>query len=106
MAKQIYKCRAELWIYPSEVAAWHFVTIPKKIGKELKTKYGAQKRGWGSLPVEVTIGKTTWKTSVFPDKRVESYIMPIKEVVRRTEGLVAGKMISFSFCIPGSILIS
>ncbi len=95
--KKIYTCKAELWIYPSEVAAWHFITLPKKMGAELKETYGKRARGWGSLPVQVTVGKTTWKTSLFPDKRVESYIMSVKEVVRRKEGLVAGNIVKVSF---------
>jgi hypothetical protein len=44
--------------------------------------------GWGVIPVVVTIGATEWKTSLFPkDGR---YLVPLKDQVRRAEGLGAG----------------
>jgi len=88
--------RSELWIYPGQVGNWHFVTLPKKQSDEIKKKFGEEARGWGSLPVSVTIGKTKWKTSVFPDKREDAYLLPIKSHVRKKEGLREGKQINFS----------
>jgi len=38
--------------------------------------------------VEVTVGATTWRTSVFPDKR--GYALPVKKAVRRAESLDIG----------------
>lgn len=72
------------------------MTIPKKQSDEIKKKFGENARGWGSLPVSVTIGKTKWKTSIFPDKRSGSYLLPIKAQARKKEGLIAGKHITFS----------
>jgi len=40
--------------------------------------------------VEVTIGATTWRTSLFPDSKRQTYVLPVKKDVRRREGLVAG----------------
>ena len=62
----------KVWLYPGETANWHFVTLTKKVGQEIKETFGKNARGFGSLPVEVTIGATTFKTSIFPDKRVGS----------------------------------
>jgi hypothetical protein len=86
----------KVWLYPGDMAAWHFVTLTKKIGQEIREKYGKQSRGFGSLPVEVTVGTTTWKTSIFPDKRVGSYLLPLKAKVRKAEDIEAGEMITFS----------
>jgi hypothetical protein len=52
------------------------------------------KRGWGSLPVEVTVGKTTWRTSIFPDKKAGAYLFPLKASVRKKEGISEGDMIT------------
>ena len=94
--KKVFKFKTEVWIYPSETAAWHFVTLPKEQAKKIKSVFGANSRGFGSLPVSVTIGKTNWQTSIFPEKRSESYILPIKSEVRRKEGISAGDKVSFS----------
>ena len=46
--------------------------------------------GWGSIPIEVTIGKTTWKTSMFPLPKQEAYFIPVKKQVLKKENLKAG----------------
>jgi hypothetical protein len=78
---------AKVWLYPGDTAAWHFITVPKTLSATLKKKHGATARGWGSLPVSVTIGKTTWHTSIFPDAKAGTYLLPLKASVRRAEGL-------------------
>lgn len=82
-----------VWLYPGK-AGWHFVTIPKKESEEIKARFGKHRVGWGSVPVTITLGKSTWKTSIFPDKKAGGYLLPLKADVRRKEGFVAGDMIS------------
>src|SRR5688572_2596208 len=73
-------------VYPG-VAAWRFLALPTKEGREIKEKYGKHTRGWGSLPVSVTTGKTTWETSIFPDTRSGTYLLPLKAKVRKAEDI-------------------
>ncbi|HJV32402.1 MAG TPA: DUF1905 domain-containing protein [Patescibacteria group bacterium] len=91
-----YDLRAELWIYPGSVAAWHFITVPKKQGEDIRKRFGAKARGWRSLPVAVTIGATRWKTSIFPDSKAGSYLLPVKAAVRKKEKLMEGETIAFT----------
>ena len=44
--------------------------------------------GWGAIPVEATIGGTTFTTSLFP--REGRYLLPIKVAVQRAEGVGVG----------------
>ncbi len=83
-----YKIHANVWLYPG-MAGWHFVSIPQDISEDIKRQFGDLKRGWGSLPVMVSIGKTSWNTSIFPDKKAGGYLLPIKADVRKKEGIVA-----------------
>lgn len=87
--------KAKLWIYPGQ-AAWHFITVPKKESADLKEKYGKNARGWGSLPVSVTVGKTTWQTSIFPDRKSGTYLLPVKAEVRRKEEIEENDSITVS----------
>lgn len=89
---------AKLWLYPGN-AAWHFITVPKKESTQIKEKHGKNARGWGSLPVSVTVGKTTWETSIFPDSKTGTYLLPVKAVVRRAEGIGEGDSLSISLII-------
>lgn len=54
------------------------------------------KRGWGSVPIMATVGKTTWRTSIFPIKK-DHYFIPLKKKVRKTEDLHEGDTISMSY---------
>lgn len=94
MKKSVYKIRGKVWIYPGEVR-WHFVSVNKKNSQKIKEKYGKLHRGFGSLPVLVTIGKTSWKTSIFPDKISGTYLLPLKVKVREKEEIIVGDTISF-----------
>lgn len=49
--------------------------------------------------VVVTLGKTSWKTSIFPDKHSGSYLLPLKALVRKKEGIFSGDKVSFSIQI-------
>jgi hypothetical protein len=49
-----------------------------------------QCRGFGSLRVRVTVGGSTWTTSIFPDSVRGSYVLPIKRAVRQAENLDVG----------------
>lgn len=93
-----YKFKAEVWIYPG-VSAWHFVSLPKELAKEIKQKFGEKHRGWTSLPLEVKLGRSVWKTSMFRDKRNETYILPLKAEVRRREGIFASDKVEISINI-------
>ncbi len=100
MAVDRYRMRAKVWLYPG-MAGWHFVTLPKRRAEEITERFGEMKRGWGSLRVTVTIGGTTWKTSIFPDKDSGSYVLPLKAEVRKAEGIVEGDTVTFSLEVGG-----
>lgn len=88
-----YSIKAPVWLYPGD-AAWHFITIPQAETDNIDFYFSHVKRGWGSLPVLVTIGETKWKTSIFPDKKSGSYMLPLKAEIRKKEKIVDGDTIS------------
>ncbi len=93
--KKLYTMTEKVFLYPGESANWHFVPITKKIGQEIRQTYGKSRRGFGAVKVEVTIGKTIWLTSMFPDKYSGSYILPLKAEVRKKEDIEAGDKITY-----------
>jgi hypothetical protein len=87
-----YEFDSEVWLYEAD-AAWHFLTVPDDISDDIEERTRGQLRGFGSVRVRVSIGDTTWTTSVFPDSKRGAYILPVKQEVRRQEGLSAGSRI-------------
>ena len=84
-----YKITSNVWLYPGK-AAWHFITIPPDIASDISKEFEHLKRGWGSLKVKAIIGDTSWETSIFPDKKSATYLLPLKTKVRQKEHIRAG----------------
>ena len=85
---------SELWMYQGK-GAWFFVTLPRKEAEQIKF-FNQRRRGWGSVRVMVTIGKTKWQTSIFPDSKTGSYLLPIKADVRKKEKIEAGSAVTLT----------
>ena len=84
-----YEFDAEVWEYAGQ-GAWHFVSLPEDVTDEIDERFGHRAKGFGSQRVEVTIGSTTWRTSIFPDSKRATYILPVKKAVRKAEQLADG----------------
>ena len=52
--------------------------------------------GFGSVKVNVQIGKTAWSTSLFPSKEMGTYVLPLKKAVRQAEGIEVGDTASIT----------
>ncbi|WP_214322839.1 DUF1905 domain-containing protein [Nonomuraea sediminis] len=85
----------ELWIWDARRDdSWTFVSLPVEDSEEIQDLMGRSRHGFGSLRVQVTIGGSNWRTSIFPDKGRGCYALPIKRAVREAEGLSAGDVAS------------
>jgi hypothetical protein len=83
-----YTFTAELWRWDAR-DAWFFVSLPVDVADELEDQAGTRK-GFGSIRVTVEIGSSRWSTSVFPDSKQGTFVLPIKRAVREREGLAEG----------------
>ncbi len=83
-----FRFRAALWRWPK--GNWYFVTLPFDVSDEIDDGASAARVGFGSVRVEVTIGATTWSTSVFPDTKAQAFVLPVKRAVRTAEGIDDG----------------
>lgn len=84
-----YEFTAEVWEHDGP-SAWYFVSLPEPIADEIEERHGGRAAGFGSLRVEVRVGPTVWRTSIFPDTRRATYVLPLKRAVRTAAGLTAG----------------
>lgn len=82
---------ASLWRWAAKdeekSGAWFFVSLPFDVTDAID-ETGGPARGFGSVKVEVTIGGSTWRTSVFPSVEEKTFVLPVKKAVRVAEGLV------------------
>lgn len=91
-----YRLKSKVFLWSGEMAAWHFLGVDKKHSAEIKAAHASVRHGFGSVPVTVTLGKTTWKTSIFPDSKSGTYLLPLKAAVRKAEGVFDGDEVVFT----------
>ena len=72
----------ELWHWRGP-SPYFFVTVPDEQSQELRQVSRDVSYGWGMIPVLVRIGRTEWRTSLFPQQ--QRYVVPVKLAARRAE---------------------
>jgi hypothetical protein len=86
---------AELYPWREERPdAWIFVALPPEMARLVNDSVTAPPRGFGSVRVEVTVGDSTWRTSLFPAD--DTYVLPVKRPVRRAEEIDVGDVALFA----------
>ncbi|TIC87468.1 DUF1905 domain-containing protein [Nocardioides sp. GY 10113] len=87
-----YEFAAELWQWQArdEPGGWWFVALPFDVADAIDEAASGRAGGFGSVRVEVTVGSSTWRTSVFPSQERKTFVLPVKKAVRVREGLVEG----------------
>jgi hypothetical protein len=83
-----YDFEAEIW-RSSGAGGWFFVTLPVDVAQGLRALSGPR-AGFGSLRVRAQIRAESWDTSVFPDTRSGSLLLPLKAQVRKDARVTAG----------------
>ena len=78
-------------------APFLFVTVPEAESRDIKFISNDVTYGWGVIPVRVQIGKTEWKTSLFP--KGDRYLVPIKVAIRKAENLEEGDTVSIRMTV-------
>lgn len=95
-----YTFSAQVWKYDGK-GGWHFISAPQQLSSRISDDYGPKKRGWGSIPITVRTGQSTWQTSLFPDARTKTYMMPLKSFVRKAESIAEGETRIFTVMLRG-----
>ena len=85
----IYHFSAPLWQWQARRDEWFFVSVPEELSDEITARTDGLRGGFDSVPVHVTVGASSWRTSIFPggDGR---YSLPMKKSVRVAEGIERG----------------
>lgn len=95
---QHFSFTSEVWLWNGD-SPWHFVSVPEDIADEIADLMEGRLRGFGSVRVEVTSKDLTWRTSLFPDKKSGTYILPLKKHVREHLGCFEGSRVTIALTI-------
>jgi len=97
-----FKSRVIVWSggdasHGDDSSHWRFTRVPEDISVKIKEmQKGRLRRGWGAVYAKAKVGKSEWQTSVFPDRRSATYILPLKKKIRHEEDLYDGAEFAFT----------
>jgi uncharacterized protein DUF1905 len=89
--------------FSGEVFEWrgpspfYFVTVPEEESALIESLSSLVTYGWGMIPVDAAIGLTRWSTSLYA--RDDLYVVPLKNVVRKAEGIDVGDTVEVQLSI-------
>jgi acetylornithine deacetylase/succinyl-diaminopimelate desuccinylase-like protein len=92
--------------FEAEIIRWRgpspffFAPAPADQVEALRQAARRATYGWGVVPVEAAIGGVTFRTSLFP--KDGTYLVPIKDAVRRKTNVTAGDTITVELTIRPS----
>ncbi len=85
-----YEFHTKMWRHASP-GGWYFVSLPKVLSKEIRENLQWQEEGWGRMKAFAEIGEFSWKTAIWYDTKMETYLLPIKAEIRTKSELELNK---------------
>lgn len=76
-----YAFNATIWQHPAE-GGWFFVSLPAELASEIRQHSKWKEEGWGRLKVTAKIGENAWATAMWFDTKQQTYLLPIKKLIR------------------------
>lgn len=86
------------WLYPGK-GAWVFVSLPPDMSRQIRLINTSRQRGFGTLKVSVSIMNVQWQTSIFPDSKNDTYVLPLKKEIRQKCAIQIGKQVEITLRI-------
>ncbi|OAH13043.1 DUF1905 domain-containing protein [Streptomyces jeddahensis] len=90
-------------VFAGQVIEWrglspyYFVPVPDEESADLREVAAMATYGWGMIPVLARIGEVAFETSLFP--KDGGYLLPVKDAVRRPQGLSAGDDVTVAMTV-------
>jgi len=87
-----YEFEAVLFEWDARREKWVFAPLPADVSAEIRDQ-PRPPAGFESVRVEVRIGDSLWKTSIFPNSS-GLYVVPIKKAIRQKYGIDTGDTVT------------
>ena len=85
-----YEFTAKPWQYTGP-GGWYFVSFPNELAKEIRNALKSEEEGWGRLAATAKIGNSEWKTAIWFDTKLNTYLLPLKAEIGKKENLEIDK---------------
>lgn len=91
-----YAFSAKVFHYSSspEITGWTMVALPKELSVAIRNDFKGLEEGWGRMKVVAKIGNSEWQTAIWFDTKHETYLLPLKALIRKKEKILPEMMVN------------
>jgi len=97
-AKIKYDFSGKIWKHNAN-GGWFFVSLPTDISEEIREHLKWQEEGWGRMKASANVNGLEWNTAIWFDKKLNTYLLPIKADIRKKASLKLDDRINVSISI-------
>lgn len=90
MITDTFTVKADVQLFPQQ-GGWHYISVPEEI-TDITRNYADR----GVVAITVTLGETSWDTSLLP-KGDGTLFIPLAAKVRKKENITVGDTVEVSF---------
>ena len=91
--KTEYSFSGDVWRSKGK-AGWYFVSLPLELTETIREAHQVSEEGWGRLKTKARVGNYAWKTSIWFDKKNNTYLLPFKAEVRKKLDVAIGSTVA------------
>lgn len=88
-----YEFAAKMWQH-SLPGGWFFISLPLNVAEEIRKFSKANEEGWGRLKVIAKIADVEWRTSIWFDTKMNTYLLPVKADIRKLGKFEVGETLN------------
>ncbi len=92
LRRKIFKVTGKVIRYTVAPASWYFIPIDTEMSAAIRM-VRTKTVGFQFIPIEATVGRTTWRTTLFPTKAGQ-YLLALKAKVRQAESIREGVVLT------------
>ncbi len=97
--KYEFSAKAYHYSTSSDMVGWTVVSLPKELSAEIRKSFMRQEEGWGRLKATAKTGGSEWQTAIWFDTKLDTYMLPIKAVIRKKENIALDQVVEVSIRI-------
>ena len=93
-----YDFSGKIWKHNAN-GGWYFVSLPVDISNEIRNNLKWQEEGWGRMRISASIIGIKWDTAIWFDKKLGTYLLPLKADIRKKSSLNLNDIINVSIYV-------
>lgn len=95
----IFSAKVFRYSTSSDMVGWTIALLPKELSVEIRNNFKHLEQGWGRMKATAKVGNSQWGTAIWFDTKQDTYLLPIKALIRKKEAIVLDEDVEISIWV-------